>query len=228
MKRVLCLLICLLSLCSCEGLFSPQNLRLGGMNIVCYNRECNAVNVAYTSLPDNNNYLVIGIAPKKGDALNYDGNAFNNQEKALDPDFIMEEQIIDFYENHPKTKGTPWDVGYRTEELINLLITADCTLFGIPPGQSLNEKFVIFSTCGGATSIISWPFFFTYDKRMVIDNIQGMSLSKFLSYRPLAPAATYLSLIETPSETPIEVTFKVTVTIKDKEPFSGYTTITLR
>ena len=109
----------------------------------------------------------------------------------------------------------------RTEELLDISITANTALFGRPAGESLNDKFELYSTSGHA--YLS-PFFISTDKRLFTENvIQGLSIDEFLQCHPLCPAITYLKLKEIPTETPVQVQFTVTITIKDKAPISATT-----
>ena len=101
----------------------------------------------------------------------------------------------------------------RTEEIESIKITSNCVLFGRAPGEDLTDRFELYRTLGHTNYP---PFYFTSDKTLVTSGIQGKSLDKFISERPLIPAMTFLRLKETPSEAPVDVTFTVSISLKDK------------
>lgn len=77
-------------------------------------------------------------------------------------------------------------VDYRTTPLKNIKITCSKDIFGIKAGEILNDYFVIHG----------YPlyhyFIVSSNKNLVSGKITNISLSRYLSYKPMAPAAMYM------------------------------------
>lgn len=81
-------------------------------------------------------------------------------------------------------------IDYRTTPLEAIDITCSKDLFGVKAGNSLNQYF----------KIIGYPsyhsFIISKHKGLLTENIRDISISKYLSFSPMAPAALYLSFRE--------------------------------
>ena len=148
--------------------------------------------------------LDLNIGPK-GPYRKFDVETLSN-------DTEITQQMVLYYELKGKKGGsTPEYVEYRVEELERIIITCNQTLFGLETGSSLNDKFEIMRDI--------LPFYFTYDKQMIVKDEPWGAIDDYLARRPMAPATLYLRLTEIPPEAPCEVAFSVEVKVADKEPF---------
>ena len=113
--------------------------------------------------------------------------------------------------NSPESVAAYKIVRKLCHEAIHIIITCNQTLFGLETGSSLNDKFEIMRDI--------LPFYFTYDKQMIVKDEPWGAIDDYLARRPMAPATLYLRLTEIPPEAPCEVAFSVEVKVADKEPF---------
>lgn len=79
-------------------------------------------------------------------------------------------------------------VDYRTTPLKNIKVTCNQDLFGVKAGESLNNFLVV------SGFPLYHDFIITSGKNLVTGKTTDISLSQYISYRPMAPAAMSLML----------------------------------
>ncbi len=137
-----------------------------------------------------------------------------------EPDPIMEQELVAYFENRPKTRAFFRLVEYRTEPLEYIRVTADVPLFGREAGASLEDKMDVYGE--------EYPFFFDSSKHLIQMQYPWGLMTEYMDYSPMAPAVLYLQLNEKPQEVPVTLRFAVELKVEGKEPFRDTTrTVTL-
>ena len=246
-KTVIPILLCLFSFVSCE----EKNNQLSGTGYLYHLRPCNALNVNNAWLEefsykddtiDEHGFNVIRDLQK--DSIDSDcyllrlcvNEAYRNYPFFLYPPFndevayelesdrIMEDQLVAYYENRPKTRSggsyevafAVFNIEYRNEALEDLKVFATEPVFGKEPGDCLNDKISVY---GGPE-----PFYFDKDKNLIpIKEKPWGSLADYLAFSSMTPAILYLQLTEKPQEVPVTLRFAIELKVEGKEPFRDTT-----
>ncbi len=124
----------------------------------------------------------------------------------------MEEDYQNYLSKSTKSASATADYiqswEYRTTGVTSLNITSNQTLFGQAPGNSLNEYFHL--------AVISENQIISYETNELIfgcsDNLNGMSISEWLSLKPMAQPTLFLQANEVPTELPVTAQFTVQLT----------------
>ena len=97
-------------------------------------------------------------------------------------------------------------IDYRTTPLKNIKITCSQDLFGIKAGEALTDYFVVQGYP------IYHDFIITSNKQLVSGKTTDISLSQYLSYQPMAPAAMYMQFkkgVSIPANLTVEFTVEL-------------------
>ncbi|MBR1575740.1 MAG: hypothetical protein IJ654_04745 [Bacteroidales bacterium] len=161
------------------------------------------------------------FGPEEGEVASHDLGIENKVMSVLNEEY--ERFWINYYAKHPDKFGHHLNSApticyeYRTEELEDLVISANKPLFGMQPGTRLNDYIWM------APASQEEQFLFSPDGRY-LDRINGLKLQDYLAYSPMCLAAINLFLESVPPEAPVEgVRFTVEVKIKGKEPMRATT-----
>lgn len=119
----------------------------------------------------------------------------------------------------PKTRTVLIRVDYRLTWLKDIKITCSAEIAGRAAGQSLTDLFVV------EDYFRNHAFIVTSNKNVITDykKIVGISLSQYLSYKPMAPAEIYLRFKDNVS-VPAPVTAQFTIELVTGEDKSIKTT----
>lgn len=151
----------------------------------------------------------------------------DNEKMASEPDFDLEQRLQLFFAKRSaaakeqvqrQTRANLVFVDYRTTPVSDLNITCSEEFDGIPAGESLNDLFLI--DCYPER----YNFIITVNKQVIGNKIQDISVSQYLSYEPLAPAAMYFRLTEGVTiKEPITARFTVTLKLDNERTISAVT-----
>lgn len=149
----------------------------------------------------------------------FQSNFINQLTDEGDP--LLEMRLKDSYDRY-HTRDSEWsappvDQEYRLTEIRQLTITCNHTLFGLAPGQPLNDYFNIYSM--DPACIIAGNGNIVADHRQTAAMIkEGLSIDEWLSYRPRSAAYFYFRLHTLPPELPVnDVVFNFAMETVDGE-----------
>lgn len=109
-------------------------------------------------------------------------------------------------------------IDYRLTPINNIKITSSKDIFGIKAGEVLNDYFVI----DGYQQY--HQFIITSDKRLIANRVTDISIEKYLSYKPLAPAAIYFKFKDGMNvQSNVTAEFTIELELEDKQTISATT-----
>lgn len=147
------------------------------------------------------------------------------------PELNMEHKINESYTKNANTNSTrskgqdnsPPQMfqDYRLTEIKNINITSNKTLFGVEPGNSLNQYFQIYG--------LDPACIFSGNKQLAVDHAQlpaelneGLSINKWLSFSPLSATRFYFKFTAVPPGLPLEdVYFDISIETSDGETITN-------
>lgn len=118
----------------------------------------------------------------------------------------------------PRTRAIIEKVDYRVTPMEGIKITCSESIFGVKSGESLNDMFVVHSFPSFHQFIIN------KDRVAVRGPLTNISISKYLSYSPLAPAQVFMAFKNgVELEEGVTACFTIELTLDNGRKISGRT-----
>ncbi len=127
---------------------------------------------------------------------------------------LISQALIECISEEIKT-NFGFSITYVVDKITDINITADVTLWGIPPGNSLNEQLYLFRT-----PIISGE---TYTLIDCNQSSTAWSVNDWVALTPVGHQDSYFKFKTIPEELPAEVKFTIQVTSEKNKSFTATT-----
>ena len=157
-----------------------------------------------SSVPVDKFILRANVTSLTGDVLDY-------SQGTTSPDPILEKELLEAYGLDGSSHGSAIIfIEYRKEVCHDIVFTADKEIFGVKPGEPLNDWIEFYTHPDQYQRCI-----LSQDKKAVAQIATGMTLKEYLSYHPIIFSDAYFRFKEIPAEIPSEVSFSVRIELEE-------------
>ena len=157
-----------------------------------------------SSVPVDKFILRANVTSLTGDVLDY-------SQGTTSPDPILEKELLEAYGLDGDSHGSAIIfIEYRKEVCRDIVFTADKEIFGVKPGEPLNDWLQFYAHPDKYQQCI-----LSRDKKAVAQITSGMTLEQYLSYHPIIFSDAYFRFKEIPAEIPSEISFSVRIELEE-------------